>query len=551
MTSFRRLIRYGATPTALLGQLNERAVLGCRFELLRSGGCGRGELRLRDSFLERASIPLGTWIACDVRDDERWYLGRVVERTAASPAGVTLQLEGIGQLLSQLYPGGLGLSGDEPPRRYARSDWFPNDPDHAREAVDLVDRPEDVVRLLMQQYVAPQSSIQLVPDLIENAPFEPDAWSLKFNGEESIEEILRDLSLRSNGAAWGVDERLRFYFLQPRSVAQASYQEGVDLCSLEERLSEDLVFNQLLLTGGYLYESQSGVATSAVRWRGQYRQPESIRRFGARRWSAWVPWIRTAEDSRAFAREFFRRYASPQPSLTVQLGRATVCPRPWLGPVTIRDRQGQPVATAAIDRVQVQFDRGPALTLDLGVPHPSELWPQPRHQERYPLHIGPGPVGDNGPGGDISNSDESTSGSDSGDDWVTAVCGHCGDRVPRRWSFALEGLSTGPLDTCAACADLNRLFELTFVNAVGEICSWQATHAACPGAGQNRIELTLAHDEMVLQFTRGTVVCALYRLSGPGLVSCTAANTLPLILTGDCCQGWPSSLTVRPVVSLP
>ncbi len=47
------------------GELADRAVAGCWFELHRQGGCGAGELSLKDGFPERDEVQVGDWIACD------------------------------------------------------------------------------------------------------------------------------------------------------------------------------------------------------------------------------------------------------------------------------------------------------------------------------------------------------------------------------------------------------------------------------------------------------------------------------------------------------
>lgn len=187
MTYRRRILRYGPQPGQLLGTLSERVIAGGWFELLRQGGCGRAELTLSDRFALRSQLQVGEWIAWEYEDGERWYLGRIEQRRAHWPAGITLSLRGMSAQLEGVFPGGFAVAADgRPPHRYAVSDRFPHDPDHARETVDAIERPEDVVRLLLTQYVVPQTNILYVPERIEDAPWPAEIISLKFHGEDAV-----------------------------------------------------------------------------------------------------------------------------------------------------------------------------------------------------------------------------------------------------------------------------------------------------------------------------------------------------------------------------
>ncbi len=407
MTYRRRILRYGPAPTALLGTLNEDAISGCWFELHRLGGCGTGELELRAEFTAREGLQVGEWVACEYDDGDRWYLGRIEQRVAKSPGGVTLRLEGMGVELGEVYPGGFDLEADgKPPHRYSRSDRFPGDPDYDRESRDTVDRPEAAIRLLLDQYVLPATHITLDESLLEDAPFAAEFVSLKFNGEETVRSILKDLALRLKNAAWGVNEQGQFFLLQPRTTAIASYQEGVDLSRLVETQERAYLYNRVLLTGGYIYaqpELDSAV-TGAVRWRGSYRQPDSITQYGERRIRLWVPWLRTPEDSRQFLREFFRIYAVPTKGYDLEIPNQSVCPRPWLGPVEVVNREGTRLIVANVETVRVQFDAAPRLRMTVGPDDPRTHWPEPPHDERFPILRSPASsdVGLGGGGGPIT-----------------------------------------------------------------------------------------------------------------------------------------------------
>jgi len=375
----RRILRYGPTPDELVETLDDRVIAGCTFTLQRVGGCGDGKLRLRDSFAARAGLAVGTWIACEYEEGDRWYLGRITERITESPAGMTLILAGMSQALDQVFPGGFGSESDQRPHRYALTDMFSDDPDREIETVDVVERPEDVVRLLLTQYVVPATPIAYVPELVEDATVIADLASLKFHGEESVSSILKDLALRVQHASWGVNEAGQFYFLQSRSELLATHQEGSDILDLRETVSHDQIYNRVLLTGGYVY----GTGGTA-RWRANYRLPASIADYGEHRFKLWIPWIRSATDSRQFVQAFFDVYAEPAHQYRVEVAGQTACPRPWLGRVRILDIAGDELVCAQPEKMLVHFDHTPRITFELGPINPRNLWPAAPQDERYP-----------------------------------------------------------------------------------------------------------------------------------------------------------------------
>ncbi len=163
----RRILHFASDAATEIGPISDRAIVGCWFNLHRQGGCGAGELRLRDEFPDRESIEVGDRIASDTSDEDRWYFGRVEAREALSPAGVRFRLEGTGVELGEVFPGGFGSEADGvPPHRYAQTDLFPNDPDRILETYDSVETTTDLVRLLIQQYVAPATHILYDPLLV-------------------------------------------------------------------------------------------------------------------------------------------------------------------------------------------------------------------------------------------------------------------------------------------------------------------------------------------------------------------------------------------------
>lgn len=382
----RRILRYGTDPADLQGTLSDDAVAGCWFELLRQGGCGAGEVQLRTAFADRNLVAVGEWIAFEFDDGERWYLGRVESRTADSSAGVTLQLEGMAVELGEVFPGGFGLTADgRKPHRYGITDGFAGDPDYAQESVDIVTRPEDLVRQMLAQYVAGVTHINVDPARIENQTQSVTLESAKFHGEESVRSILKEVGLRAGNVPWGVDETGKFFFLQPRTTVAASWREGRDPVRLRETADRGLLYNRVLLTGGYVYDQQvsSGIRRN-FRWRGNYLQPASKAIYGERRIRLWTPWIRTAADSRAFVQAFFASYATPSMNYELDVPDRDVLVKPWEGVVRLEDRHGAELLTAAVTTLRVQFDHRPRFRLQLGLEDPHTHWPEPPHDERWP-----------------------------------------------------------------------------------------------------------------------------------------------------------------------
>ncbi|HSG70986.1 MAG TPA: hypothetical protein VLA12_11255, partial [Planctomycetaceae bacterium] len=226
------------------------------------------------------------------------------------------------------------------------------------------------------------------PLKIEEPPDSGNLTSFKFRGEESIRSILKDLSLRAKGAAWGVDEQGTFFFLQQKSTIQATWREGTDVSRLEESRDRELLYNRVMLTGGYVYDepvNSDNTARGFYRWRATYFQPESRALHGERRIRLWIPWIRSATDSRTFVREFFRTYAQPISKFLVEIPNRTTLIKPWEGPVRLLDRNGTELAVSQIATLRVIFDRAPRFRLELGPLDPHTLWPEPPHDERWEI----------------------------------------------------------------------------------------------------------------------------------------------------------------------
>ncbi|QDU41030.1 hypothetical protein Mal4_53950 [Maioricimonas rarisocia] len=409
----RRILHHGPDPDAAPVLLSDRAVAGCWFELLRQGGCGAGSLLLHDGFADRHAIDVGDWISFEYSEGQRWYLGRVEERRATSPARLQLRLQGMSVELGQVFPGGFGTDADGvPPHRYAATDLFPNDPDRLHETADSVAAVDDLVTLLLQQYVTAQTHITHDPLLVETPPRHAPLVSLKLRGEESVRSVLKDLAVRAGGMSWGVDAAGKFFFLRPREDQLLVLREGHNLTSLHETRDSEFLFNRLLLTGDYVYdviESSGQIARRSYRWRGNFFEPDSRAAHGDRRLRLWIPWIRTQQDALAFSREFFRTYAQPTSRYLLETTPQTELPVPWLGRIRLEDRHGSELTTARVQAIRVRFDHEPVFRLELGPDDPRELWPEPPHDERWERPEGAIPAG-----GDVSLTSSDGGGSSDG-----------------------------------------------------------------------------------------------------------------------------------------
>lgn len=385
----RLLLHYGANQTDFKGVLSQRAVKNCWFELDRQGGCGAGQLKLNDDFLDRNLIEPGDWISCEYSTGDRWYFGRVEKVQSDSPAGILVQLEGPGIELNEVFPGAMSPNAQGvKPHRYARTNLFSFDPDGSMESVDVVMNSKELIQKLLEQYVVPNTKIKYVPSLVEAGPLANDVTSAKFRGEESVRSIIKEMAVRARNASWGVDAQGQFFFLQQKTALQGTYEEDLDLTRLRETRSRDLLFNRVVLTGDYIYDRLDNslqLARRSFRWRGNYRQPESIASYGERRIRMWVPWIRSREDSRSFVTEFFRIYSQPVSRYYIETAPQTTLPVPWLGQVKLLDRNGTVLCQLQPEKIRVLFDHKPHFRMELGPVDPRELWPEPPQDERWEL----------------------------------------------------------------------------------------------------------------------------------------------------------------------
>ncbi|HUQ72508.1 MAG TPA: hypothetical protein VM165_23475, partial [Planctomycetaceae bacterium] len=479
----------------------------------------------------------------------RWYLGRVVERRTDSPAGVVLRLEGMASQLETIFPGGYGSDADGvAPHRYGCPELFPADPDAVHENIDCVDRPEDLIRRLLEQYVVSGTEIILDDDLIEDATTATELAELKVRGTETAASILRDLALRARNASWGVDEQGRFYLLQRRDSVAAEWREGRDLVSLREIENEHRQFNRVLLTGGYVYADCGTPPCGTYRWQGNYLQPLSRSLYGEHRIRLSVPWIRTSTDSQAFVREFFRVYAQPTPQYRIDVDQQSFLVRPWLSSIQVLDRAGNELATGQPEVVRVEFDHAPNFRIDLGPLDPRTLWPVPRDGDVWPIAPSDVPGFGGGPldvtsdaasssSVDVISSDSSGTSTDGFTD-----CYHCA-KVAKRWKVTFSGIQPG---VCPDCDLINGEWILERSSAYS-YCVWTSPHPACAGRGlANEIRLSFTEQNIYLFLVTRSVYAVKYRPQN-NVFHCFGPNIFEVVSPSSMCSNYPATVIVEPV----
>ncbi len=388
----RRILLYDRDLETLRQDLSAVATTGCWFELHRQGGCGAGEVRLRQGFEERTIAEIGEWIALEYDVDQRWYLGRIDSREAVSPSEVLLRLNGMSVELGEVFPGGFaqnsGASGLGHPLRFADTNLFGDDPDFAQESAQFVSSIPALVDSLMTDYAQSVTHIHLPIGWCDVEEDTERLRSVKFRGEESIRSIFKDLAMRAGNASWGVDASGDFFFRQMPSEVALTFQEGLNLVTLEESRDHQTLFNRLLLTGDFVYDSPDAdaqLAQRTFRWRGHYVQPASRQEYGDRRIRIWIPWIRTRSDARAFAEEFFRRYSQPQNRYRIETLPSNELLNPWVSTLRLLDRHGEELFSSSIETVRVLFDHAPRFIIETGPDDPRTHWPEPENDERYEI----------------------------------------------------------------------------------------------------------------------------------------------------------------------
>lgn len=326
------------------------------FELLRKGGCGSAEVKLDYRFNERwtaANFSIGQYVRLSYSAGVVWYLGRIEAIDVTTPMGITLTLQGMMVEMAEVFPGGFGGVGDDVPHRYARTDWFPNDPDYSLQSWDIISQPNQLVELIWSQYIGPATNIGL--GTVEAPSPATGLESLIFRGQESALAIIKQIATIANEASYGVDENGDLFFKKRVSTVVDTFQEGIDMESLTMTIDRSLMCNSLLITGDYIYEPVYG--PGFYRYQGSWRNTASIAAYGEIRKEVFLPWIRTNEDALAFAKQFFAQYASPTLRHTFKTRPVSGLIKPWDGQVYLLDLPGTSSATQIFEKIKVNFNQ--------------------------------------------------------------------------------------------------------------------------------------------------------------------------------------------------
>lgn len=379
------VIHYDFDATTVLNDLTSRKT-SAEFTLRRLGGCGPAEIKLKDMWNLRNVVRPGHWIALDYEAGNRWYFGRVENVSSDLPAGQTVNCEGMSIQLGEINPGGMGYDSEDLPIRYAKSDYFPYDRDWSYQSWVNVSQPEDVVRNVFSQYINTRTDV--TSSYVDNADPRVGLNTITFRGEETVLSMIRALGVACRDASWGIDENKRFFFMQKRADILATFKAGYNVQQLNRKRDRSLLYNRLLITGDYIYLNPNSFGTEFYRYRSYFHVPDSISVYGERRTRVYLPWIRRNEDAIAFAKEFFRKYATLTDRYFIRTNGTSILPRPWDGQIELQDTDGTVLMVSHFDSIRVDFNHSPYFEFDLG---PEDLvynddprddrWEMPRHRQ--------------------------------------------------------------------------------------------------------------------------------------------------------------------------
>lgn len=407
---FDRLIElYDVDGTTLVRTLfsisgGQREVTDASFQWLRLGGCGQGSISL-DTAFDAEILQTGQWIKMSYKAGQPWYFGRVESWSADAPVGVTVQLYGPLSVLAEIQVGGQGDWDTRLPHTYAKGDYFTHDPDHSMQSFDAIQDYSSLIQKIHAQYIAPYRS-GLFPLGSFSAPTtEIDFTSITFRGEESLAQILRSVSDMCYGASYGIDAEGNFFFIPRDETTQASYIEDADLQSISRTEDRSLMYNRMILVGGYIYgeRSQAGF----YRWVSTHFDTASMDTYGAKQLRVYLPWVRTPSEATNYASGFFEKYAGPTTRYTVSTVAQGAPLYPWSGFVELLPRTGytwgaETSVVDVVEQVDVSFNEMPTFTFTTG---PEELqYPQEPEAQRWEM------PDENGGGGDLSNISDNFSG---------------------------------------------------------------------------------------------------------------------------------------------
>jgi len=203
-----------------------------------------------------------------------------------------------------------------------------------------------------------------------------------FRGQETLGPLIRALAIQQLGASYGVDANNQFFFIPQNTTELAYFQEGKDLFKLQSSRDLSLLYNELHITGDYVYDLLN--QNKLYKFYSTHASASSIAAYGPRKTTLYLPWIRTRADADAFASAFFSIYgnATTRYNLTTVAQGAVLVP--WEGTIGLKGRDGVDIVRAEpFDRIEFQWDHAALPSATIG---PEDLqFPQSRIPDRWEM----------------------------------------------------------------------------------------------------------------------------------------------------------------------
>lgn len=357
------------------------------FELLRQGGCGGGKFEVALPFTNTA-LRVGKWIECYISGAGRVYLGRIENVDSSSPRGHSVSTYGPTVLLNDRAIGGFNANDNRDPHLFARDqNYFANDPDFASQEFTEVLTYESLVNEIYTRYIQPLGiGLQAIEEPIPQVPFQ----SAVFRGQESINQVIRNLALACHNASWGINAQLQFFFLRNEPTVAATYQENVDFEVGTFKRSEDrsLIANRVYIVGDYVYGGDS--PGPYFRYQNVFYDSTSWTLNGEKRLEAYLPWIRTHNEAIKWKNAFFAKYANAIIRYAGSTPPTILIPLPWNGYFDIMSEENVLLSRDVVETVSVDITNYPRLSFQTGPENHQHM--EPPEPERWEL----GELGDLG-----------------------------------------------------------------------------------------------------------------------------------------------------------
>jgi hypothetical protein len=379
-------------------------VTNAEFSLLRLGGCGSGSITLSKEY-DYSTIGIGMWIQMSYANTP-WYLGRVESIDASHPSGVTVALQGMLGVLSDLPVGDMvsanlsgprvttptpsvptGLTGDtgynniatHTPILLSNNQWYyRHDPNLADQTYEPVSDYEVAVQYIIDNYLAP---FGITEGTVSYPTTSIDFYSMLFQGESSVTEVLRVLAESCYNASYGIDGSGQFFFIpltegiddwdELSSTPQETYQLGTNVAQgTSYTQAKSVFYNRVQLVGGYVY-GDNATRSGFYRYVAQWQDDTYSDVWGYKAARISVPFIRNDWAAYQWFTQFFKKYAGPRTRYTfTTIGQGSTLVAPWLGRIRLNNAAGTALVTDVCDEIKVLFNNAPYYTITTG---PEEL----------------------------------------------------------------------------------------------------------------------------------------------------------------------------------